>query len=174
MNRTRLVFIFLILFASTLTAGEIARSRDFKVSSPAFENSGTIPKRYGCGGDNISPPLMIENVPPETKSMALIFDDLDAPGGGYVHWILWNIDPGTREIREDSVPAGAVQGVNDFKKQNYGGPCPPTRPHRYVFKVFALDSLLSLAPDSTKADLEKTMKGHILGQAQLKGTYKKK
>ncbi len=106
--------------------------------------------------------------------MALIFDDQDAPGGSYVHWVLWNIDPRTKEIKEDSVPEGAVQGINDFKKNPYGGPCPPTRPHRYVFKVFALDTFLNLNPTSTKLDLEKAMEGHILGKTQLKGTYKRK
>ena len=82
--------------------------------------------------------------------------------------------PGTKEIKENSIPEGAIQGMNDFKKQNYGGPCPPTRPHRYVFKVYALDTVLNLNPASTKPDLEKAMEGHILGQAQLKGTYKRK
>jgi len=89
-------------------AEEVTQAGKFKISSPAFENSGTIPQKYGCGGDNVNPPLMIENVPPEAKSMALIFDDQDAPGGSYVHWVLWNIDPRTKEIKEDSVPEGAV------------------------------------------------------------------
>ncbi len=145
-----------------------------KISSPVFENNGTIPKKYGCAGENINPPLKIENVPPGAKSLAIVFDDIDAPRGTYVHWILWNIDPGAIEIKENSVPEGAVQGTNDFKKQNYGGPCPPTRPHRYVFKIYALDTPLNLQPDSTKPSLEKAMEAHILGQSQLKGTYKRK
>ncbi len=174
MNRIPLGFTFLILLVSTTVAGEMTRAGSLKVSSPVFRNEGQIPQKYGCGGDNVNPPLMIENIPPGTKSMALVFDDLDAPGGSYVHWILWNIDPGTGEIKENSVPEGARQGTNGFKKQSYGGPCPPTRPHRYVFKVFALDTVLGLAPDSTKPDLEKAMKGRIVGQAELRGTYKKK
>lgn len=174
MNRIFFVLIFIILFVSTTMAEEVTQARKFKISSPAFENSGTIPKKYGCGGDNVNPPLRIENVPPEAKSMALIFDDQDAPGGRYVHWVLWNIDPRTKEIKEGSVPEGAVQGINDFKKNPYGGPCPPTRPHRYVFKVFALDSFLNLNSTSTKPGLEKAMEGHILSETQLKGTYKRK
>ena len=174
MNRIFFVLMFIVLFVSTTKAEEAIRARDFKISSPAFENSGTIPKKYGCGGDNVNPPLRIENVPPETKSMALIFDDQDAPGGSYVHWVLWNIDPGTKEIKEGSVPEKAVQGMNGFKKNSYGGPCPPTRPHRYVFKVFALDTFLNINPASTKPVLEQAMKGHVLGETQLKGTYKKK
>jgi Raf kinase inhibitor-like YbhB/YbcL family protein len=174
MSRIFFVLIFIVLFVDTTMAAEVTQTRDFKISSRAFENSGTIPKKYGCGGDNVNPPLRIESVPPEAKSMALIFDDQDAPGGSYVHWVLWNIDPGTKEIKEGSVPEEAVQGINGFKKDTYGGPCPPTRPHRYVFKVFALDTVLNINPASTKLDLEKAMKGHVLGEAQLKGTYKKK
>jgi Raf kinase inhibitor-like YbhB/YbcL family protein len=167
------VSIFLIPLASEGMSEEVRKER-FTILSPAFENHGTIPKKYGCEGDNVNPPLRIENVPPEAKSIALIFDDQDAPRGSYVHWILWNIDSRTREIRENSFPEGAVQGMNDFKKNNYGGPCPPTRPHRYVFKVFALDILLNLNPSVAKLDLERAMEGHIIGQAQLRGTYKRK
>jgi Raf kinase inhibitor-like YbhB/YbcL family protein len=171
-------FITLMLFAFPFFVSEAlsgdGKAGELKVSSPAFDNNGMISKKYGCGGDNVNPPLKIENIPPGAKSMALIFDDLDAPGGTYVHWILWNVDPKTKEIKENSVPEGAVQGMNDFKRQNYGGPCPPTRPHRYVFKVYALDTLLNLNPGSTKPDLEKAMEGHILSQAQLKGTYRRK
>jgi Raf kinase inhibitor-like YbhB/YbcL family protein len=168
------LFLVLVVFASLVSAVESIEPTKFKVSSPAFENNGTIPKKYGCAGENVNPALKIEGVPPGAKSLALVFDDVDAPGGSYVHWIVWNIDPVTREVRENSVPGGAVQGMNDFKKQNYGGPCPPTRPHRYLFKLYALDTVLTIQPTSTKPDLEKTMAGHILIQAELKGTYKKK
>jgi hypothetical protein len=121
----------------------------------------------------MNPPLTIKNVPRGAKSLALIFDDLDAPRGSYVHWIVWNIDPETKDIKEDSVPENAVVGTNDFKKRNYGGPCPPTRAHRYVFKLYALDIRLNLETSSTKAALEKAMKGHILAQTQLTTSYKK-
>jgi len=170
------VLFFLLLslcVVAEATGGDI-QAGTFKVSSPAFENSGTIPKKYGCEGDNVNPSLRIDHVPAEAKSLAIVFDDLDAPRGTYVHWILWNIDPKTKEIKENSVPEGAVHGTNDFKKQNYGGPCPPTRPHRYVFKIYALDRPLSLGSNSTKPDLEKAMEGHILSQTQLRGTYKRK
>jgi len=144
-----------------------------EVSSTAFKENTSIPKKYTCDGKDINPPLTIENVPPGTKSLALIVDDPDAPMGIWVHWVLWNIDPKTREIKENSVPQGAIQGINDFGKSSYGGPCPPSGTHRYFFKAYALDTVLNLPQNSRKADLEKAMKGHILGQGQLMGTYKK-
>jgi len=166
--------LFFLFTVSSAFSQQKTQPGGLRVSSPVFENNGTIPKKYGCEGENVNPSLKIEHVPSGAKSIALVFDDIDAPRGTYVHWILWNIDPGTREIKENSIPEGAIQGVNDFRKQNYGGPCPPTRPHRYVFKVYVLDTLLDLQTHSAKPDLEKAMEGHILGQAQLKGTYKRK
>lgn len=163
------VFVFSFAMGQTVTKGEA-----LKVSSSAFENGGKIPTEYTCDGKNVNPPLKIESVPPNTKSLALVFDDVDAPRGSYVHWIVWNIDPGLKEIRENSVPEGSVQGMNDFKKRSYGGPCPPGRAHKYVSKIYALDILLSLNPNSTKKDLEKAMEGHILSQAQVTGLYKRK
>jgi len=103
----------------------------------------------------------------------LIFDDIDAPRGSYVHWIVWNIDPGLMEVKEDSVPEGVIQGVNDFRKRQYGGPCPPRRAHRYVLEIYALDTLLNLNPNGAKKDLEKTMEGHIISWVQLVGLYKR-
>ncbi|HBE45375.1 MAG TPA: YbhB/YbcL family Raf kinase inhibitor-like protein [Deltaproteobacteria bacterium] len=144
-----------------------------EVSSTAFKENTSIPKKYTCDGKDINPPLTIENVPQGTKSLALIVDDPDAPMGIWVHWVLWNIDPKTREIKENSVPQGAIQGINDFGKSSYGGPCPPSGTHRYFFKAYALDTVLNLPQNSRKADLEKGMKGHILGQGQLMGIYKK-
>ena len=151
----------------------IAKIEELKISSPAFENGGEMPKKYTCDGANVNPPLKIENVPSNTKSLALVFDDIDAPGGTYVHWILWNMDPGVKEIKENSVPEGAVQGVNNFKKRHYGGPCPPKRAHKYVFKIYALDTLLHLNPNGTKKDLEKIMEGHVISRTQLTGLYKR-
>jgi len=167
------IFFALLLSVSNGMGQEISKTA-FRISSPAFENKGQIPSRYTCDGININPPLQIENIPKGIKSLALIFDDLDAPGGSYVHWILWNIYPTIKEIRENSVPESAVQGMNGFKKQNYGGPCPPRRAHRYVFKIYALDILLHLDPNSTKTDLEKKVKDHVIGQAQLLGVYQRK
>ena len=168
---TSVVFSLLLVVSNGI--GQEAPKVGFQISSPAFQNHKPIPPRYTCDGININPPLKIENTPKEAKSLALVFDDIDAPRGSYVHWILWNIDPGVKEIKENSVPEGAIQGLNDFKKNNYGGPCPPRRTHKYVFKVYALDVRLDLSPSSTKADLEKAMKDHILAQAQWTGTYKK-
>ena len=168
------VLLFLAFSASPMWAQEAPRPVALRIWSPVFENNGPLPPRYACDGENISPPLTVENVPAEAKSLALILDDLDAPRGSYVHWILWNIAPGTKDIKEDSVPEGAVAGTNDFKKRKYGGPCPPSRAHRYSFKLYVLDRALKLDARSGKAGLEKAMKGHILAQAQLMTTYKKK
>jgi Raf kinase inhibitor-like YbhB/YbcL family protein len=151
----------------------VSKSEAMKISSPAFESGGKIPKEYTCDGKTVNPPLKIENAPLSTKSFALVFDDIDAPRGTYVHWIVWNMDPGLKEMRESSVPEGVVQGMNDFKKRNYGGPCPPGRAHRYVFKIYALDTVLNLNPNSTKKDLEKAMEGHVLSRAELTGSYKR-
>jgi Raf kinase inhibitor-like YbhB/YbcL family protein len=174
MTKPLIMILIFQFFVVSYGIGQEAQKIGFKISSPAFENNGKIPSPYTCDGVNINPPLKIENVPREAKSLALVFDDTDAPRGSYVHWILWNIDPGVKEIKENSLPEGAIQGTNDFKKQNYGGPCPPRRSHKYVFKIYALDTRLDLSSSSTKADLEKAMKGHILAQAQWMGTYKKK
>jgi hypothetical protein len=164
----------LFFFSFSYAIGqESGKTGGMKISSPAFEINGHIPGKYTCDGTNINPPLRIENVPQGAKSLALIFDDIDAPRGSYVHWILWNLDPGTKEIKENSVPEGSVQGLNDFNKIHYGGPCPPRRAHRYLFKVYALDSRLNLDSNSTKNDLEKAMRDHVIGEAQLTGVYKR-
>jgi hypothetical protein len=166
--------VFLQVFLFSYAMGQsITKIGELKISSPAFENGKEIPKKYTCDGANVNPPLKVENARSNAKSLALVFDDIDAPRGTYVHWILWNIDPGVKEIKENSVPEGAVQGVNDFKKRNYGGPCPPGRAHTYVFKIYALDTLLNLNPNGSKKDLEKAMEGHIISRAQLTGLYKR-
>jgi len=144
------------------------------ITSPAFRNGEFIPPKFTCDGADVNPALIIGNVPPEAKSLALIMDDPDAPGGMWVHWVVWNIDAKTREIKENSVPPGAKLGVNDFRKAPYGGPCPPPGTHRYFFKLYALDELLDLGSVTTKGALEKAMKGHILAQAELLGRYKRK
>ncbi|MCL4475309.1 MAG: YbhB/YbcL family Raf kinase inhibitor-like protein [Nitrospirae bacterium] len=147
---------------------------ELSISSPVFENNGGIPGKYTCDGMDVNPPLKIDNVPSEAKSLALIVDDPDAPRGIWVHWVVWNIDPKTEEIREDTVPKDSVQGINDFEKRDYGGPCPPSGTHRYFFKLYALDSLLNFSSDAGKAGLEKAMEGHILAQAQIVGLYKRR
>ena len=175
MKRFLIPFLFLsfLVLSASDALNQEQKPGEFKITSPVFENNSGIPPRYACDGKNISPPFEIKNVPPQVKSLALVVDDLDAPRGTYVHWILWNIEPMVKEIKENSIPEGAIQGTNDFKQRNYGGPCPPSRAHRYVFKVFALDRRLDLSPDSAKVDLQKAMKGHVIGEAQLIGRYKK-
>jgi Raf kinase inhibitor-like YbhB/YbcL family protein len=145
-----------------------------KISSAVFRHNELIPAKYTCDGSDVNPPLLIENVPPTAKSLALIVDDPDAPAGTWVHWVVWNISPATGAIMENTVPPGAEQGLNDFRKRSYGGPCPPSGTHRYFFKIYALDTTLTLGSNTTKAVLEKTMKGHVVAQGELIGLYKRK
>jgi hypothetical protein len=145
-----------------------------KISSTAFTMNGSIPSKYTCDGMDINPPLTIENVPTEAKSLVLIMDDPDAPGGMWVHWVVWNIDPAAKEIKENSVPPGSSQGMTDFRKQKYGGPCPPSGVHRYFFKLYALSSTLTLDPNAGKVAVEQAMKGCILAQTELIGLYTRK
>jgi Raf kinase inhibitor-like YbhB/YbcL family protein len=140
------------------------------IGSPSFAPKESIPGKFTCEGENINPGITIENIPPGTKSLALIVDDPDAPGGVFDHWLLWNIRP-MEMIIENSVPG--VEGRNSFGKTKYMGPCPPSGTHRYFFKVFALDKLLDIKAGSDKAALEKAMERHILAKGELVGTYKK-
>lgn len=148
-----------------------------QISSSAFSEGGTIPKKYTCDAENVSPPLEWGDVPAGTKSLALISDDPDAPAGTWVHWVIYDIPPTVRGFAEGiakspSLAGIGTQGNNDFRKIGYDGPCPPKgKPHRYYFKLYALDTLLNLKPGATKADVEKAMRGHILAMGQLMGTY---
>jgi len=168
-----LFFICIFLFCSGGLQREVIGMSTLKISSPAFGSNGHIPGLYTCDGKDVNPALVIENVPDGAKSLALIVDDPDATAGTWVHWVLWNIDPKLKEIKADSVPSKSVQGKNDFGKNNYGGPCPPSGTHRYFFRLYALDTLLNLSPDSTKYGLEKAMKGHVLSEGQIVGLYKR-
>jgi Raf kinase inhibitor-like YbhB/YbcL family protein len=145
-----------------------------KITSPAFKHNEHIPPKYTCDGADVNPPLVIENIPAGAKSLALLVDDPDAPRGMWVHWVVWNMAPDTQEIEEGSIPSGSREGINDFRQRNYGGPCPPSGTHRYFFKLYALDTILNLDENTTKAKLEKEMTGHILNQAELIGLYKRK
>ena len=147
---------------------------EMTISSPAFEHNDSIPAKYTCDGEDVNPPLRVKNVPAGARSLALVVDDPDAPRGMWVHWVVWNIDPRTEEIPEDTVPKGSVQGINDFEKRDYGGPCPPSGTHRYFFKLYALDTLLNFSSDAGKAGLEKAMQGHAITQAEIVGLYKRK
>ena len=147
---------------------------NLKLSSPAFLENTEIPDKYTCKGENINPALSIKGVPERTKTLALIVDDPDAPRGTWVHWVVWNIPAETKTITENSVPPGARQGLNDFNQQEYSGPCPPSGTHRYMFKLYALDTTLVLNENSKKENVEKAMPGHILAQARLMGLYTKR
>jgi Raf kinase inhibitor-like YbhB/YbcL family protein len=162
--------VAILLAASTLLAAGGAK---MKITSSAFQESGTIPSKFTCDGSDTSPPLQVTGVPSEAKSLVLIADDPDAPGGLFTHWLVWNIAPQTNSIAEGSV-AQAVQGTNDFGKSGYGGPCPPSGTHRYSFKVFALDRELDLRPGAKRNQLEAAMKGHVIAQGGLMGRYSRK
>jgi hypothetical protein len=144
--------------------------KELTVKSPAFENNKLIPPKYTCDDNDVNPPLAIENVPDETKSLVLIVDDPDCPTGTWDHWIVWNITP-TSKIEENTVPG--TEGMNTARKHSYGGPCPPWGTHRYFFKVYALDAKLNLNPNSNKKDVEKAMQGHILAKGELIGLYRR-
>lgn len=144
------------------------------VSSAAFAEGAAIAAKYTCDGEDVNPPLAIGVTPAGTRSLALVMDDPDAPVGTWVHWVAWNIPAQTRVIPENGLPAGASQGRNDWKRNGYGGPCPPSGTHRYFFKLYALDTTLTLAPSATRADLERAMQGHVLAAGQLMGTYKRR
>lgn len=148
-------------------------TKNMKLTSPVFNYRDFIPAKYTCDGDDVNPLLEISNVPTSVKSLVLIVDDPDAPGGDWVHWTIWNIAPDTKIISENSAPTGAVQGMTDFGSNKYGGPCPPSGIHHYQFKLYALDILLSLNPSAIKKDIEKAMENHILDQTILIGLYKK-
>jgi Raf kinase inhibitor-like YbhB/YbcL family protein len=142
-----------------------------KLTCPAFHHGSQIPSRYTCDGENISPYLVIQGVPAATKSLALILDDPDAASGIWLHWLLWDISPEVREIREHTVPFGARQGINSWDKMGYGGPCPSSGSHRYFFRLFALDTRLKLVEPAARETLERAMEGHILATGELMGTY---
>lgn len=153
---------------------EDTKMEKLHLTSQAFTHNGMIPPEYTCDGTDRNPPLTIRNIPAKSRSLALIVDDPDAPRGTWIHWVVWNIDPDTTEIPANSVPRGALQGTNDFGKQSYGGPCPPSGTHRYFFKLYALDISLSLKTGATKAQLEDAMKGHILEKVELLGLYRRR
>jgi len=151
-----------------------------QLSSTAFTAGGGIPRRHTCEGDDSAPPLSWRDVPPGAKSLALIVDDPDAPDPAapkrtWVHWILFDIPPAAGGLPEGGrpLPEGTREGLNDWTRTGYGGPCPPIGRHRYFFKLYALDTLLSALGRPTKADLERAMQGYVIGRAELIGTYQK-
>jgi hypothetical protein len=142
------------------------------VSTPAFKDGLAMPHTYTCDGQDVNPEIIIEGTPKETKSLVLIVDDLDAPNGDWVHWLLFNIDPSTMRIPENSVPEGALQGTNTFGDAVYEGPCPPLGPvHHYYFKAYALDTMLDIPGGAEKEELLQAMGEHILAEGQVMGIY---
>jgi Raf kinase inhibitor-like YbhB/YbcL family protein len=155
---------------------------DMRIESEAFAHNAEIPKRHTCDGEDRSPPLTFSGIPPAATSLVLIVDDPDAPDPAapkmtWVHWVLYNLPPMTAGLREAlpaaQLPAGTREGQNDWKRGGYGGPCPPVGRHLYFFKLYALDIALPDLGLATKAQLEAAMKGHVLAEAQLVGTYRK-
>jgi Raf kinase inhibitor-like YbhB/YbcL family protein len=142
-----------------------------ELRSPAFEDNELIPSRYTCDGEDINPPLEISGVPKETKSLALIMEDPDVPTGTWIHWTLWNIDTFIDQIPAGKAPLGSIEGVTDFGRPGYGGPCPPEGRHRYVLTLYALDTKLDLTASRRAGDLLKAMKGHIVESCTLVGLY---
>ena len=145
-----------------------------KLYSGAFEHGTTIPRKHGYKHGNKSPPLNVSEIPPNTKSLALVMDDPDAMGAVgkvWVHWVVWNISPSGADFAEGSAPQGAQEGMTDFGSVGYGGPAPPDKEHTYVFKLYALDTVLELADGSSKQKLEDSIKNHVIQEAVLKGRY---
>jgi Raf kinase inhibitor-like YbhB/YbcL family protein len=165
-----------IWFALAIFVGifNMNAASSISITSSSFQAGGDIPAKFTCNGTNVSPELQISSVPNEAKSLVLIVDDPDAPRGLFTHWIVWNIDSKTTRVAENSAPTAGVQGINDFGKRNYGGPCPPSGTHRYFFKIFALDTKLELKPGARRAELDAAMRGHILAQGELMGRYSHK
>jgi Raf kinase inhibitor-like YbhB/YbcL family protein len=177
--------ILFIALASSVLVAFVSESKKeggqmtIQIASSAFTEGQTIPKKHTCEGADVSPPLEWTGVPGGAKSLALICDDPDAPMGTWVHWVLFNLPPDATALDENvpkktNLENGARQGTSDFRRPGYGGPCPPPgKPHRYFFKIYALDTMLDLKAGAPKRDLEKAMQGHVLAQGQLMGTYKR-
>lgn len=147
------------------------------LTNPAFKDGEFIPAKFSCDGGDINLELQIQNVPTEAKSLALIMDDPDATRGEiFTHWLVWNIDPQTIIIKEESVPSGAIEGTNDFGRMGYGGPCPPlgSKPHHYHFKLYALSAMLNLKSDAGKSALEAEIDRHVIAKAEFVGLYQRR
>ena len=177
---TALMFSSLVLMDVNLLHAE--ENMTLTLKSSAFYNGGEIPSRYTCEGEDVSPPLAWTGVPETARSLVLIIDDPDAPDPKapkmiWVHWVLYNISPDVSDLPEDIVPAklppGIVEGLNDWNRIGYGGPCPPIGRHRYFHKLYALDTVLEGMNTPTKAKVEAAMKGHVIAQTELMGTYQK-
>jgi len=143
--------------------------KELVVRSPSFQANTLIPKKYSCDGEGVNPPLTIEGVPKESKSLVLVVDDPDASGGTFDHWVVWDIPPSTTKIAEHSIPG--TERLNSARQKGFMSPCPPSGTHRYFFKVYALDVKLKLDAKTTKRDLERALQNHILSRGELIGLY---
>jgi Raf kinase inhibitor-like YbhB/YbcL family protein len=144
------------------------------ITSPSFDDNAHIPIKFTCDGGDFNPELTIQNVPAEAKSLALILHDPDAPlSGGFTHWVVWNIDPQTVTIKEESTPPGSMEGINGSGIVGYMGPCPPSGAHHYIFSLYALDDVLDLPEETTAKVLEKEMVDHIVAKAEIIGLYQR-
>jgi len=176
----RLVPVALIIcLVAACTPANEKKNMSLQITSTAFAEGKPIPNKHTCDDRDFSPALKWRGAPTNTQSFALIVDDPDAPAGTWVHWVLYDLPVSTTELAENIeksqyLPGGAKQGLNDFRRLGYGGPCPPPgKPHRYFFKLYALDRVLDLKPGATKADVLKAMGGHVLAEGQLMGTYQR-
>ncbi|MEU1202101.1 YbhB/YbcL family Raf kinase inhibitor-like protein [Streptomyces sp. NPDC005813] len=158
--------------AASSSTPELRASSKIGVSSPAFADDGTIPRRYTCDGENVSPPLDLSGVPQGAAGLVVLVEDPDAPGGTFVHWTVWGIDPHETALAAGAVPRGAVQGRNGFGKLGYGGPCPPEgKAHHYVFSVFAADVKPTLPEGAAAGDVKRALAGHVTASGTLVGRY---
>ena len=185
MMRIRLALVVTLVFAVSCmnpnrkegTPGKAAEppppTGPMTITSPAFVDSGTIPQKYTCNGTAVSPPIDFTNVPQAAVSLALEVTDPDAPGGTFTHWLVWDIPTTVTRFKEDDVPAGLIQGLNGFGKNNYGSPCPPSGVHHYIFDLYALDNTLGLAASKGREDFENAIKSHVVAHARLTGLYGK-
>jgi len=170
-----LLLVFLLIFP---LPGQNPKAPAIRIGSPAFSEGTLIPVKYTCDGENISPPLSWTWYPKRTESFVLIADDPDAPTGTWVHWVVYNIPAFVNKLKAhfppaDSLKNGIMQGITDFRRTGYGGPCPPEGTHRYFFKIYALDVMLKIKPGLTKNELLLAMQGHIIAKGRLMGKYKR-
>lgn len=149
------------------------QQKSMTIASPSFENNSLIPQKYTCNGENVNPLLMFGSIPPEAKSIALVVTDPDAPGGTFTHWIVYNMPSTTTQIDENSTPTDSQEAQNSFGKKEYGGPCPPSGTHHYIFTLYALNSMISIPDKASVADIERVIQNNSIEQASLTGLYAK-
>ena len=168
----KFIIIFMALLICPLLVWAYPGSNNFQLTSITFEDNAVIPKKYTCDGKDVNPPLTFNNVPAQAKSLGLTVSDPDAPAGRWSHWVVYNIPPNTEEIIENTNPG--TEGLNDFGKYIYGGPCPPdAKLHHYIFRAYALDIILNINRGATITDVEKAVQSHVIEQSQLTGTYQR-